>query len=230
MKKLVAILPALVLGTALMTASAHEEDARVELVGHTITIISDIVIYGPGATRAVADKIQTDVMNAWSKQSDGRAWTYFDRASNETYVVQFDVRASLYDGKERTSPGVIWDAWNPNSRKNYIKIVDTEFRSNVIGGDEGTWKSDCDCFAHEFGHLIGFKDRYHQDENGKDVSNAGWEENIMDDSWDHVEQRNIDVLASRVLKNRKIRRSTFWPTQNEAGVFHDEIDIMNPAD
>lgn len=227
-------LPAIFVGSLLLSAGAHVDDAEVELVGNRITVKTEILLYGPGATRAVADRIQSTIDRAWDFRADGSPWTYLDRTANQTYTVTFDTRVSLLDGEERQEPNFIWDTWNPTSRKNYIKIVDTNVRSSVHGGDEGTWESDDPCWAHEFGHLVGMDDHYtdKEDANGQtySVTNPGWETNIMGSSTGVVEQRNIDPIAKRIVEHRKAKRTAHWPQKGDPNVFHDEIDVDNPSD
>jgi len=235
-----------------LRSEAKTDDARVEIVGQDITIRTEIVIYGPAATAALARRIEGDILELWARAPGGSAWTHFDPFSKSTYRVHFDVEVTLYGGKERQTPSFIPGTLNPFNRKNYIKCVSEELRSNVIDGDEGTWVNldlipqssiwqQPRLYAHEFGHLVGLDDRYEKVITGNNksspitryVPSPGWENNIMDDSSTGVvEQRNIDAIARRILARRRSQYS------NNAGldvlgsprVYRNEINISYPRD
>jgi hypothetical protein len=61
-----------------------------------------------------------------------------------------------------------------------------------------------DTYAHEFGHILGFDDRYH-DVGDRSITDAGWETNLM--SCDHgsrVEQRNIDAIVGKIMSEYRL--------------------------
>lgn len=211
-------------------ARAKGQDASVEILGNAITVRTEIVIYGRAATAALAKEIQAQILADWATDSRGTPWTYVDPATKKLYTVAFDVNVSLYRGKEKQAPRFIPDAWNPWSRRNYVECVDTEFRSRVYYGDKGKWYANPfpnHDYSHEFGHLIGLRDRYQEDENGKSFSIPGWEGNIMaDSSWGRVEQKNVDAVAKQVLARYRYRQTYGWPTP-PGEKFRDAID--NPS-
>jgi hypothetical protein len=208
---------------------AKTEDALVSIRGNVVEVRSEIYIYGADATQADADRIEKLILDAWDRRPDGKRWTYFDKYSGKTFEVEFDVRVELYQGVAGNVPKNIPDSWNPLSRKNYIKIThDDDFRSFVRAGDEGTWRVEAS--AHEFGHLIGLNDRYHDVGQGESLysePNEGWEGNIMASSRSNVEQRNIDAFLQPVFidyrGNRLINQASRWLGLGEVE-FNSAID------
>ena len=118
------------------------------------------------------------------KLETGEGWKYTDELNGITYDVVFDVQVELYNPDNPSDkPGFFSGKNNPFSRDNYIEIDNKCRRSFVRGGDEGTWRSEGregkslasdNPAPHEFGHLLGFKDRY-----GEKGAQNGWEGNIM---------------------------------------------------
>ena len=171
----------------------------------TVTIQVDIVIYGNDATDALAKEYQTGIEAAWGQDSNGNQWQ--TEINGKQYFVKFDVNVSV--GKR---PGFFTKLWNAFfGTKNYIKADRNMHRSNVVNGFLGTWRtegrrtslSNDNPAAHEFGHLIGFQDRY------SDVSGThlGWEGNIMGEAAMRgcVEQRNIDALGGYISNKGRLR-------------------------
>ena len=165
----------------------------------------DIVIYGNDATDVLAKEYQTGIEAAWGQDSNGNQWQ--TEINGKQYSVKFDVNVSV--GKR---PGFFTKLWNAFfGTKNYIKADRNMHRSNVVNGFLGTWRtegrgtslSNDNPAAHEFGHLIGFKDRY------SDVSGThlGWEGNIMGETAMRgcVEQRNIDALGGYISNKGRLR-------------------------
>ncbi len=184
-------------------------DGRVTIKGQTITISVNIHIYGSGATNKVAETMQRDIMNYWGKNPDtGQNWTYSYPSTKKDYTVLFDVKVDLYNPQNpKEKPGLFSGKNNPSNRDNYIEVSHKSTRSYVESGDEGLWRStgrngkslsEDDPSVHEFGHLLGFRDRY-TDENG---IMKGWEGNIMAEPVmkGKVEQRNIDALLQPIMK------------------------------
>ena len=184
-------------------------DGEVSIKGNTVTISVNIHIYGDGASKDVAKVMQNNIVNYWGKNNKtGKGWTYTDSETKKTYNVNFKVNVDLYDENNPSKePGVFSGKNNPFNRDNYIKVSKKATRSYVEGGDEGEWRakgrnglplSQDDSSIHEFGHLLGFKDRYIE---GKGVM-KGWEGNIMAEPVmkGKVEQRNIDALMKPIMK------------------------------
>jgi hypothetical protein len=126
--------------------------------------------------------------------------------NGENYSVNFDVNVKV--GK---TPGFLTKVWNALfGTKNYINVDTSNSRSFVQLGYLGTWRAvgrnglslaDDNPAAHEFGHLLGFFDRY-SDTNGVF---PGWNGNIMAEPAmrGNVEQRNINALGSFMTQKSK---------------------------
>ena len=188
-------------------------DGRASIVGNTITINVNIHLYGPKATEKIASMMQSDIYSFWGKNPQtGESWMYYDNVKQKQYTVSFVVNVDLYDkSNPQKEPGLFSGRYNPFNRDNYIKVDECDI-SEVVGGDEGTWRSqgragmsieEDDSSVHEFGHLLGFKDRY-----GKDNKPLkGWKGNIMAEPSmrGNVEQRNIDALVKPIIEKYNSR-------------------------
>lgn len=183
-------------------ADPKGDDGIITIKGNTITISARIYVYGNAATQAAADRVQKQIMDVWNAKD----WTYTDE-NGKVYNVKFEAKVHLYYGKEKMDPFIIPGAWDPTSRNNYIGLTwDEDHRSYVRGGDEGLWNyrdiKKRNTAAHEFGHLIGFDDRYSDNDEGYSEPHEGWETNIMANSTTGVvEQRNIDAIVKPTVDN-----------------------------
>ena len=190
-------------------------DARVaiqngpEVDDGRVSIDATIYIYGSGATREIADLYERGIDREWGRQPDGSPWTYTS-ASGETYEVQFSADVKLYDPENpERAPGVFSGRLHPSNRDNFIRVEPVD-RSVVWLGENGTWRSkgrdgrtlaEDNPAAHEFGHLLGLRDRY-----TRHGAREGWEGNVMAESagFGVVEQRDIDrVVAKHVERFEK---------------------------
>ena len=180
------------------------KDAIVAIKGNVITISSNIYLYGSGATNSTASQMQKDIMAKWDKGFVVKG------PDGKNYSVKFDIKVSLYDGKEKNTPTILPESWNPNNRDNFVEVggsLSEIGRSYVLGGDEGEWRgvgrgkstlTEDDPAPHEFGHILGLGDRY-DDKRG---ANKGWENNIMGDSKNgKVETRNINAILGDVMRS-----------------------------
>jgi hypothetical protein len=170
----------------------------INVQNRTVTISTNIYIYGSGASTTTASTMQKNIMNAWNNGSK-----YKDENGVE-YKVIFDVNVKVYNPeKPKAGPGFFSGKNNPFSSDNYIEVDNKATRSYVSGGDEGCWRAKGrngkslaldDSAPHEFGHLIGLADRYTE---GKGA-NVGWSGNIMAESAmkGKVEQKNIDAILN----------------------------------
>lgn len=171
------------------------KDAKVAITGNTITVSSNIYIYGNGATQKIANQMQKDILSKWNQ---GFKMSGLD--------VKFDVKVGLYDGKEKGNPFIIPESWDPNNRDNFVEVGSDVNRSYVLGGDEGEWRAtgrngnslaQDDPAPHEFGHILGVNDQY----TDKSGPNKGWGNNIMGDSQKgNVDQRNINDVLKDAMK------------------------------
>ena len=166
----------------------------------TITINVEIIIFGKDATSEIAQIYEKGIMDAW-----GGEWTA--NYNGEEYKVSINANVKL--GKR---PNIFQKIWNFFfGTKNYVNVENRE-RAYVVFGFYGNWRavgrgtrtlSQDNPAGHEFGHLLGFDDRYdYNTQNPK----PGWEGNIMAESTykpSIVEQRDINRMVD-YISNQKI--------------------------
>jgi hypothetical protein len=168
----------------------------------TVNIKLDIVIHGKDANKHVASGYEARIREQWGQDSNGNAWKM--EINGESYIVNFNVNVTV--GKR---PGGFTKLWNAFfGTKNYIEVDNNFPRPEVVNGYLGTWIGSGtlqrhgypftldNIPAHETGHLLGFKDRYSDNEMGLSVPHPGWEGNIMATTFGRVEQRNINALGN----------------------------------
>jgi hypothetical protein len=169
----------------------------------SITVKVNIILYskqkyvGTKVLDKAAEDYKQNIMDNWSKDANGNAWT--TEHNGETYTINFDVNVSV------NTQAASKKNRDYNGMNNYVEIFgSTGYRSNVTNNRDGMWArttSSDNAGAHEFGHMLGLKDRYTDViKNGTSVSmaNKGWEGNIMGSSGGRVEQRNIDGIYNSV--------------------------------
>lgn len=203
-------------------------DARLSIRGNQAVFDVNIHIFGSGATPAVARAFERQIQRDWGQNpATGQPWTYTSMPSGRTFEVRFDVDVdSVSTATPAQRQALIDRQRRPSDLDNYIEVVDPQraqqlgaignhphedgFRPylNRVGGDFGQWRgfdygdrSMEDSASHEFGHLLGFRDRYKdQDvvENGiivkRSFPDSGYEHNIMGAAGGRVTQTMIDNL------------------------------------
>ena len=166
----------------------------------TITINVEIIIFGKDATSEIAQIYEKGIMDAW-----GGEWTA--NYNGEEYKVSINANVKL--GKR---PNIFQKIWNFFfGTKNYVNVENRE-RAYVVFGFYGNWRavgrgtrtlSQDNPAGHEFGHLLGFDDRYdYNTQNPK----PGWEGNIIAEATykpSIVEQRDINRMVD-YISNQKI--------------------------
>ena len=130
------------------------------------------------------------------KELDDTELYYFNARYYDAAIGRFVNVDPIQDGSNVDRPGVFKKFWSRCFRtKNLIRVDSDITRSGMYEwrshGRGGNSLEDDNPAPHEFGHLLGFRDRY-TDSKGRE---PGWERNIMGNSREgDTEQRNIDIL------------------------------------
>ncbi|WP_299441934.1 DUF6443 domain-containing protein [uncultured Aquimarina sp.] len=192
------------LNNPILLVDPDGKDSVISINGNTITVSTQIYIYGSGASENEAKEIQNLVNSIWGASNFG----YTDEEGNE-YDVVFDTNVEVYD-EENTEL---------EDGDNLVEIIDGTGRSRVgRDGASGKWYKQGQSgnkwektllYPHEFGHLLGLDDRYSDNWLSKgSTPDRGWEDNIMASIVGDVEQRNIDgFLKDAVAKYNNFMRN-----------------------
>jgi hypothetical protein len=175
----------------------------------TVTIRLDIAIYGRDANAGIAQEYRNRIMDKWGQDNFGNAWQV--NINGRNYSVNFDINITV--GR---SPGFFKRLWNAFiGTTNFINVDNSFPRPNVVNGYLGTWIGggtpqrhgyplDVDNIpAHETGHLLGLRDRYHDNRAGISTADFGWDGNIMASTLGNVEQRNINAIGTIISGHGK---------------------------
>jgi RHS repeat-associated protein len=173
------------------------KDARISIQGNTITITSNIVLTGSMATEQLAQAYQKNIMDNW-----GKLTTY--KYNDVVYDIVWDVNVRA--AKEGES--LVHDGTNNFLEvTNYVsKIKFTTNQGEIRGvGWAGKSFDETNPMSHEFGHILGLKDKYKKIkmENGKYdyITLKGWQNNIMGEysGEGKVEYKNLDYILPNVI-------------------------------
>ena len=167
----------------------------------TITIEANIILEGQYASQTLADKYKKDIMNTW-----GAIKNY--KYEGEDYKINWKI-----DVRVKTR-----DDYKKNEKDEAINNYITPFNGNTPSiidytGNHGKWRSSFeegkDPAPHEFGHILGLRDRYvtksqSQRYNGDyyGLSYLGWEGNIMAEKAGEgkVTNKNMDCLLKPLFQ------------------------------
>lgn len=186
-----------------VNAPTMPPDASLQIRDNTITIGSDVYLYGSGATPEVAATFERQIREEWGQNPEtGKPWTYTDPETGQTYDVKFDVNVKIYDPEHPERTPEVRPGETPDLRDNFIEVTSENGRSYVRGGNEGQWRADGrsgrsleedNPAAHEFGHILGLPDRYVEGGGAQ----TGWSGNMMamPAGKGRVQQRDIDAVV-----------------------------------
>lgn len=177
------------------------EDAMVVVTDSTITIHANIILEGEKATEDLAKIYYDGIMITWGIFTwyDYKIWDY----KYKTYQLIWDVDVRVMaDGEKRDFNGI----------NNYFTVVPAfdkdgrEILSRVLNTHEGRvryegWRYPLiseNPMPHEFGHVLGLRDRYKVTATSNPDS---WRGNIMAEpsGFGSVETRNIDAVVRKAV-------------------------------
>ena len=210
----------------LVYVDPNGEDAMITIMGNVITISLNVILFGEAADMSLATMYELFLYSRWGNMN---TFTY----DGIQYDVQWNINVS-YDSRltKESKEGFDFDGMN-----NYMEVLykeTDEERSEVNNSHWGIIyrnrdeRADCPSkysMAHEFGHLLGLKDRYNS--SGAATSEK-YEGNIMHKVDGVVNDLNMQGILNRPLfdnasyeKDRRAQRfflnRSFKPVQ---GIFH----------
>ena len=179
----------------------------------TINVKVNIILYtkrlGTAKLPQAAKEYKKEIMDKWSKDENGNPWTV--QHNGESYTIKLDVNVTVDQNSHKE------ENRNYNGINNYVEVESLGYRSSVTNSNTGIWALPRDghnSASHEFGHLIGLKDRYNEykTESGRSytIPHKGWETNIMGIYEGKIEQKNFDELYNSVRKNINNTRVIKW--------------------
>ena len=201
----------------LIDPDGKDAEVVVDTDNRTININARIVLYAASKDISGKDvsyaqkKYKNMIVDSWGKDNEGKAWTV--QYKGEAYTVNFNVDVTV-DNQAYYESHRKYDG-----KTNYIGVGRIS-RSNVQNSNRGIWNIPSDSknsAAHEFGHILGLKDRYTDPTEGYSIPNHGWESNIMANSAKSVEQRNIDAIFIR--NGRNLLKENIDNRGNSIGLF-----------
>ena len=175
------------------------KDVRVTIRGNTVRVEANIILYqanGKVNTKTV-DNMKQQIVSAWDR-GVLHPWIYDDGKSK--YDILFDINVTAADRDSRTLKK------NYNGVNNYIEIREgddyTKPYSFVRGTNDGMWYRNFTQADHEFGHILGLKDRCIRDsESDNVISDVGYGTNVMGAFGQKVSQQNINDFMKIVVQN-----------------------------
>ena len=173
------------------------KDAVISIKGNTITITANIVLTGSNATDELAKSYQQNIMDNWGKMN-----TYvYDQF---IYHIDWNINVRVAEEGEK----MVYDGTN-----NFMEVTDEVSRvgnsnhGKIRGkGWYGKTFEETNPMSHEFGHMLGLRDKYQKEkkEKGRILYNKfeGWEGNIMREASGEgqVETKNLDILLPKAIK------------------------------
>ena len=128
------------LSSPLLFSDTDGQDAKVVVKRNRILVKSKIILFGQNSSYRTASQIKHRIATAWN---DANKTIIDDK------IVRFDIKVK----HSKMNPS---DA--NNGMTNYIDLVNDDERARIINSQYGTMS--ITSAAHEFGHIIGLKDRY----------------------------------------------------------------------
>ena len=172
------------------------EDAVVVVDGNNVTIKANVILTGPLANEQLAKIYQDDIMSNW-----GSITSYEHKGKNYNLIWDVNVRVATEGEKE-----------DFNGMNNYMEVVSTG-NSYVEPSNKGQIRNfgryglplEYDNpMSHEFGHMLGLKDKYYPikgtPQYGKPIS-PYWRGNVMAEEagFGLVEKKNLDIFLPEAI-------------------------------
>ena len=173
------------------------KDGIISIYGDNIVIRANIILTGPYATSQLAGIYKAGIMATWGKQT---TYEYQDK----TYNLQWDI--NVYATGKDEEP-------NFNGVNNYMEVkmepkTNSYVKRSQYGVLRGFGRNEMDIrddnpAPHEFGHMLGLKDKYSKSKEAYGTPiNDIWEKNIMANPAGKgmVEKKNLDILLLSLIE------------------------------
>ena len=169
------------------------KDAVISIKGNTITITANIILTGSKATDELAKSYQQNIMNNWGQMNTYEYDQFIYHLDwNINVRVAEEGEKMVYDGTNNFMEVTDEGSWVKNS--NHGKIRGKGWNEKPL--------EETNPMSHEFGHMLGLKDKY-QKIGGKDyVTLKGWKGNVMGEASGEgqVEMKNLDILLPKAIE------------------------------
>ncbi|MEE0997835.1 MAG: RHS repeat-associated core domain-containing protein [Paludibacteraceae bacterium] len=222
-------------GNPVMLVDPDGRDAEISINDEEgcITIKANIILDGSHASEELANKYQKDIEDTWGSMTD---YEY----EGKNYKLKWDVKVRVKNKGETTDYNGINNYITPFIGKNK---KNGRPNSYVSGTNKGEWRADGTSPAsHEFGHILGLRDRYVTKSQEKYLNNKygvqntyglkfiGWEGNIMSEPAGRgsVEQKNLNVLFKPLMQqyhDKYFQRFFFGSTEHRKNSSNREPQI-----
>ena len=183
-------------GNPVRYVDPNGQDVLITVGGRIITITAELILYGDGATEEIRDIYQKKINEVWGQVTKYRHNANLGGLATE-YDVEWDVNVRLKGLEEN----IVYNGYNndvevimdPAKLKNNTSTVEDSRRAFFRGyGTDGYDLQSDNPAAHEFGHMLGLRDRYLR-KGGKSIPDKGFENDVMG-----VSVRTPDVSVSDV--------------------------------
>ena len=169
------------------------EDAVVVVDGNNVTIKANVILTGPLANEQLAKIYQDDIMSNW-----GSITSYEHKGKNYNLIWDVNVRVATEGEKE-----------DFNGMNNYMEVVseNSKVYESSYGlirnvGRYGLPLEYDNPMSHEFGHILGLKDKYKKiGENKFQPVSTYWRGNVMAEEagFGLVEKKNLDIFLPKAI-------------------------------
>ena len=178
------------------------KDVVISINGNNITIKANIILTGSKATSQLAKMYQDDIMNNWGVMT---TYNYKDITYNLVWDVNVRVAAK-------------GEVENFNGVNNYMEV--TSEYSYVSGTNKGKIRNKSHIgipfeldnpMSHEFGHILGLKDKYQKVGNNKNEPiSEEWIGNIMAEEAGVglATKKNLDILLPKAIDSYSYFKQT----------------------
>ena len=183
------------------------KDVRIAIKGNSITIKANVILTGNNATAQLAKMYQDDIMNNWGSM------TSYEYKGN-TYELNWDVNVRVAEKNEVEELNGLNNYMEVSSENSYV-VNSQKGKIRNVGRDGIPFEFD-NPMSHEFGHILGLKDKYQKGgANPNEPVSPEWTGNIMAEEAGVglVDKKNLDILFPKAIDSYLsfIQKNDFIP-------------------